>query len=103
MNRTRLFYAIFIVIAVVAAGYFAYSYLAPPTALAPLAAGIKTGNTAFINSSAFSSKETFVNLPITTTNVGWETPFQSIYNRNLPGVYVAPNDNANTNANNPQP
>jgi hypothetical protein len=99
MNRSRYLYAVLWIIVVLAAGYYAYTFLAPPEGLGPANATVPAANTAFVSGKDFSNLNRFVNLPITATDVGWPLPFQSIYDRNVPGVYVNENANANANGN----
>ncbi len=107
MNRTQILYGILSLIAVVAIGYFAFSYLAPQGASIPGMMEIKPADISFVKSDKFSSLKSYVDLPIKATEVGWPLPFQSIYDRGLPGIYVMPkettdNESAN-NANTPKP
>lgn len=107
MNRTRLLYGILSLMVVIAAGYFAFTFLTPPEAFPSATTLIKGANTDFVNSKNFSTLQVFVNLPIKATDVGWPSPFQSIYERGIPGIYVPPkvdtNENANGNTNIPKP
>jgi hypothetical protein len=99
MNRTRILYGIVSLLAVIAVGYFAFTYLAPQGIFLPGTSESKPVNADIVKGKEFSLLQSFVNLPIKATDVGWPSPFQSIYDRGIPGIYVAPKVNDNENAN----
>jgi hypothetical protein len=106
MNRSRIFYGILSLLAIIAVGYFAITYLAPEDIFSLETTEIKPVNAGFVKGKEFSMMQSFVNLPIKATDVGWPSPFQSIYERGIPGIWVAPpvknaNENANDNINIP--
>jgi hypothetical protein len=99
MDRSRILYGILSLLAVVAIGYFAFTYLAPQNISSQSTAETKPASVDFVNGKEFSMMQSFVNLPIKATDVGWPSPFQSIYERGIPGIYVAPVENTNGNTN----
>ncbi len=82
------------VVVLAALGYFVLTYLSPPQAAEEPGTALKEANIAPVAGTQFSSLTEPVALPITADSVGWPDPFQSIYDRGLPGVYVNKNANA---------
>ena len=99
MNRSKILYAVLAFMAVVAVGYFVFTYLVTQNIPTSPIGETKPANVDFVSGKEFSLMQSYVNLPIKATDVGWPSPFQSIYDRGIPGIYVAPKENTNNNAN----